>query len=83
MNILHSLYISFLLLLPGTLADVDFTVPTIGTNFKAGDVVTVHWRESGLPPRISELSQYDLYLYAGGDTPDTQVSCCASQAVQE
>ncbi|KAF4213105.1 hypothetical protein CNMCM8980_000468 [Aspergillus fumigatiaffinis] len=70
MNILQSLFI--LLLLPCTLADVDFTVPTIGTHFKAGDVVTAHWRESGQSPRISELSQYDLYLYAGGDTADTQ-----------
>ncbi|GFF56768.1 cell wall synthesis protein KNH1 [Aspergillus udagawae] len=70
MNILQSL--SILLLLPCTLADVDFTVPTIGTNFKAGDVVTAHWRESGQSPRISELSRYDLYLYAGGDTADTQ-----------
>ncbi|RHZ58465.1 putative beta-1,6-glucan biosynthesis protein (Knh1) [Aspergillus thermomutatus] len=70
MNILQSL--SILLLLPATLADIDFTVPTVGTNFKAGDVVTAHWRESGRSPRISELSQYDLYLYAGGDTADTQ-----------
>jgi hypothetical protein len=81
MNILQSLFI--LLLVPCTLADVDFTVPTIGTNFKAGDVVTAHWRESGQSPRISELSQYDLYLYAGGDTADTQVSCWALQTVQE
>ncbi|KAH1529814.1 Cell wall synthesis protein kre9 precursor [Aspergillus fumigatus] len=70
MNILQCLFT--LLLLPCTLADVDFTVPTIGTNFKGGDVVTVHWCESGQSPRISELSQYDLSLYAGGDKADTQ-----------
>jgi hypothetical protein len=77
MNILQCLFT--LLLLPCTLADVDFTVPTIGTNFKGGDVVTVHWCESGQPPRISELSQYDLSLYAGGDKADTQVSSWALQ----
>ncbi|KAG2418650.1 hypothetical protein HFD88_001751 [Aspergillus terreus] len=60
--------LSFLLsLFTAALADVEFTTPTVGTVLKAGDVVTVHWKDSGIPPRISELTKYDLYLCAGQD----------------
>jgi hypothetical protein len=62
-----------LVLLSKALADVEFTAPTRGTVLKSGDVVTVHWKDSGESPRISELLQYDLYLSAGGDTPGSHV----------
>ncbi|EAW06275.1 putative beta-1,6-glucan biosynthesis protein (Knh1) [Aspergillus clavatus NRRL 1] len=72
MKLVQSL--SFILsLLPATLAEVQFTVPAFGTSFKSGDVVTAHWKELGTSPRISELTHYDLYLYAGGETADTQM----------
>ncbi|RAL06234.1 putative beta-1,6-glucan biosynthesis protein (Knh1) [Aspergillus ibericus CBS 121593] len=52
-------------------ADVEFINPTTGTVIRAGDVITVHWRDSGALPRMTELVQYDLYLCAGGDTPES------------
>ncbi|OOF92305.1 hypothetical protein ASPCADRAFT_133371 [Aspergillus carbonarius ITEM 5010] len=60
---------SVLSLLSTALADVEFTYPTTGTVIRAGDVVTAHWKDSGAPPRMTELVQYNLYLCAGGDTP--------------
>lgn len=56
------------------LADVEFTVPPAGATIRAGDVITAHWKDSGNGPRIAELTTYDLYLCAGGDTPDSYVS---------
>lgn len=61
-------------LFTAALADVEFTTPTVDTVLKAGDVVTVHWKDSGIPPRISELTQYDLYLCAGEDLTGLNVS---------
>lgn len=64
----------FLTFLATGLADVEFIVPSAGSVFKAGDIVTAIWRESGSGPRISALTEYDLYLCAGGDTADSYVS---------
>ncbi|PYI09088.1 beta-1,6-glucan biosynthesis protein [Aspergillus sclerotiicarbonarius CBS 121057] len=66
--------VSFALsLLSTALADVEFTNPTAGTVIRAGDVVTTHWRDSGALPRLTELVQYDIYLCAGGDSPESHV----------
>lgn len=73
MKIIRSLPL-LLTFLSAVSADVEFTVPPAGSTVKAGDVITVHWKESGNHPTISELAQYDLYLCAGGDTPDSYVS---------
>ncbi|PKY06006.1 hypothetical protein P168DRAFT_317508 [Aspergillus campestris IBT 28561] len=70
MRLIQSLSL-FLAGLSTVLADVEFVVPTTGTIFKAGDVVTAHWRDTGRFPRISDLTTYDLYLCTGGDTPGT------------
>ncbi|BDD60548.1 hypothetical protein MAP00_005671 [Monascus purpureus] len=70
MKIIRSLPL-LLTFLSAVSADVEFTVPPAGSTIKAGDVITVHWKESGNHPTISELAQYDLYLCAGGDTPDS------------
>lgn len=67
--------LSFILpLLSTALADVEFIVPAFGSTLKGGHVVTAHWKESGKLPKISQLLQYDIYLCAGGDTPDSYVS---------
>lgn len=66
--------LSFILpLLPTALADVEFTAPAVGSTLKGGDVITAHWKDSGKPPRISQLSQYDIYLCAGGDAAESYV----------
>lgn len=64
----------FLVFLSTGLADIEFTVPSAGSIIRAGDIVTAIWRVSGSGPRISELIEYDLYLCAGGDAPDSYVS---------
>lgn len=75
MHCLRSLPLVLLSLLCYTLADVEFTSPAApGAVVKAGDVITAYWKESGYGPRISQLTAYDLYLCAGGDTPGSYVS---------
>ncbi|KAE8348342.1 hypothetical protein BDV28DRAFT_96966 [Aspergillus coremiiformis] len=59
-------------LLSTAVADIEFTAPTRGTVMKSGDVVTAYWKDSGKPPRISELVQYDLYLCASGESLGSQ-----------
>lgn len=55
-------------------ADVEFVDPAPESTLKGGDVITTHWKESGKEPKISELSRFDIFLCAGGDTPGSYVS---------
>lgn len=63
-----------LTLAAAVVADVDFLVPSAGSSAKGGDVITVHWRDSGNPPMLSDLTRYSLALCAGGDTEDSFVN---------
>lgn len=56
-----------------TLADVEFTEPAAGANLTAGQI-DVQWKESGVSPLISELTQYTLSLMVGGNDLDDMVS---------
>ena len=56
-----------------TLADVEFTEPAAGANLTAGQI-DVQWKESGISPLISELTQYTLSLMVGGNDLDDMVS---------
>lgn len=60
-----------LTLASAVVADVDFLIPAAGSSAKGGDVITVHWRDSGNPPLLSALTKYSLALCAGGDTEDS------------
>lgn len=62
-----------LALASAALADVEFITPVAGSTAKGGDIITVQWRDSGKDPKLSELSRYDLFLCAGGDTEDSYV----------
>lgn len=53
-------------------ADIEFTVPQAGAVVNANHVITAHWKDSGQAPRLSELTRYDLFLCAGGDTEASQ-----------
>lgn len=68
------LLLFFLPFFPISIADIEFTVPSTGSIIRDGEVVTAQWRDSGKGPRISELSEYDLFLCAGEDTADSYVS---------
>jgi hypothetical protein len=56
-----------------TLADVEFTVPAAGANLTAGQI-DVRWKDSGISPPISELTQYTLSLMVGGNDLNDMVS---------
>lgn len=56
-----------------TLADVEFTEPAAGANLTAGQI-DVQWKESGVSPLISELTQYTLSLMVGGNDLNDMVS---------
>jgi hypothetical protein len=62
-----------LALATAALADVEFLTPAAGSVAKGGDVLTVHWRDSRNPPKLSELTRYDLFLCAGGDAEHSYV----------
>jgi hypothetical protein len=55
-------------------ADIQFLTPAAGSTAKGGDILTAHWKDSGDPPKLSELKKYDLFLCAGGDSVDSSVS---------
>ncbi|KAF2260706.1 hypothetical protein CC78DRAFT_472153 [Lojkania enalia] len=52
-------------------ADVQFTSPKAGAKITGGSAVVVEWKDSGDSPAISDLTTYQLFLCAGGDTEDT------------
>ena len=56
-----------------TLADVEFTEPAAGANLTAGQI-DVQWKDSGISPLISELTQYTLSLMVGGNDLNDMVS---------
>lgn len=56
-----------------TLADVEFTEPAAGANLTAGQI-DVQWKDSGITPPISELTQYTLSLMVGGNDLDDMVN---------
>jgi hypothetical protein len=56
-----------------TLADVQFIEPAAGANLTAGQI-DVQWKESGIKPLISELTQYTLSLMVGGNDLADMVS---------
>ena len=60
-------------LLSTALANVEFTDPAVGSTFKGGGAITAHWKDSDEPPRISDLSRYDIYLCAGGNIAGSYV----------
>jgi hypothetical protein len=60
------------------LADVEFTSPEPGATVRGGDVLTALWKDSGEPPRITELTDYDLFLCAGG--PSVEYSVCSRKS---
>lgn len=72
MKLTHTLSL-ILSLSAAALADVEFLTPAAGSTARGGDTLTVHWKDSGNPPKLSELTNYDLFLCAGGDSEDSRV----------
>lgn len=62
------------ILLPLALADVQFTSPDGGATVAGGKAISITWKESGEKPPIADLVSYSLYLWAGGNEADQQVS---------
>jgi hypothetical protein len=48
-------------------ADILFTKPLAGSWTAAG-TLSIAWSESGLAPAIADLTSYELFLCAGGNT---------------
>ncbi|KAL1967777.1 hypothetical protein VTN77DRAFT_2466 [Rasamsonia byssochlamydoides] len=70
MKLIHTLSL-VLSLSSAALADIQFLTPAAGSTAKGGDTLTVHWKDSGNPPKLSEFTKYDLFLCAGGDSVDS------------
>ena len=60
------------------LADVEFTEPAAGANLTAGQI-DVQWKDSGISPPISELTQYTLSLMVGGNDLNDMVSLLSAE----
>lgn len=61
-------------LLPLVSAGIKFKSPEAGAKLTAGTAIEVEWEDGGTGPSISDLSTYELFLCAGGDTAAEQVS---------
>ena len=53
------------------LADVEFTSPAAGATVAAGKTISVQWKESGTDPPLKSFTNYQLFLCAGGNDPDS------------
>ena len=62
----------FALLIPLTLADVQFASPAGNAHVEVPNI-GVTWRESGKAPSISDLTTYTLSLMVGGNEEDNMV----------
>jgi hypothetical protein len=82
MNLLRTVPV-VLMLAAAVLGDVEFLVPAPDSVARGGDVLTAHWRDSGKSPRLSELTQYDLFLCAGGDPTHSHVCKISSTTLGE
>ena len=68
------LVLSFTLLNPFVLADVEFTQPKAGATLDGGSTVTIKWKDSGDKPKIEDLMTYEIFLCAGGNEEVDYVS---------
>ncbi|KAF2836164.1 beta-1,6-glucan boisynthesis protein-like protein [Patellaria atrata CBS 101060] len=68
--VLRSLALVFALLSYAslTLADVKFTKPKAGASILGGGSLSIEWEDSGDDPPLEDLSTYQLFLCAGGNT---------------
>ncbi|OCK91729.1 uncharacterized protein K441DRAFT_573750, partial [Cenococcum geophilum 1.58] len=48
------------------LTDVEFTSPAAGALLVGGGTISIMWQDSCIAPLILDLSQYQLFLVAGG-----------------
>lgn len=62
------------------LADVEFTSPEPGATVHGGDVLTALWKDSGEPPKIMELMDYNLFLCAGRSS--VEYSVCSLESLK-
>ena len=56
------------------LADVEFTQPKAGATLNGGSTVTIKWKDSGDKPEIDDLTNYEIFLCAGGNEEADYVS---------
>ena len=64
---LVTLLILLITLNPFVLADVEFTQPKAGATLEGGSTVSIKWKDSGDKPRIKDLTNYEIFLCAGGN----------------
>lgn len=70
---LVSLLILLITLNPFVLADVEFTQPKPGATLEGGSTITIRWEDSGDKPRIKDLTNYEIFLCAGGNEQEDYV----------
>ncbi|KAF2125109.1 beta-1,6-glucan boisynthesis protein-like protein [Dothidotthia symphoricarpi CBS 119687] len=67
-------FATFASLLPLVSAGIKFKTPAASAKLTAGTSISVEWEEGGTGPTIANLLTYQLFLCAGGDTADVQVT---------
>lgn len=64
--------LSFIFLASFAVADVEFVSPNAGGFVPVG-TIDVQWKDSGISPPISELTQFTLSLMVGGNEDSEMV----------
>lgn len=68
------LYSLLAALAPFALANVKFIAPEAGEELTGGGAISIEWEDSGSGPSVEDLTTYQLFLCAGGNTEGSFVS---------
>ena len=66
--------VAFAALAPLARAGISFTSPSAGAKLSAGNSITVNWQDGGDGPSTGDLTTYQLFLCAGGNSAGQNVS---------
>jgi hypothetical protein len=60
-------FLSLIALCSSAIADVEFITPAPGSAYVGGGTLGVSWKDSGIAPALSDLTNYVINLCAGGN----------------
>lgn len=53
---------------PLALADVSIVYPSAGTTLASATKFAISWQDSGVEPKLADLTKYSINLYSGSNT---------------
>lgn len=53
---------------PLAFADVSIVYPAAGATLASGTKFAISWQDSGVEPKLTDLTKYSINLYSGSNT---------------